>query len=65
MKSHLNRKSRAWWYAPVISATVGSINKRTAVQAGGGKKQDSISKIIKAKKGWGCGSSNRVPIKQV
>jgi glycogen synthase len=39
----------------------GSINKRTTVQASLYKKQTPISKITKAKIGWGHGSSGREP----
>jgi hypothetical protein len=41
------------WSTPDIPATVGSINRRIIVQAGLGKKQDSISKITRAKRA-GC-----------
>jgi hypothetical protein len=42
-------------------SSMGSINRRVIVQIGPSKKQDCISKITSAKKGWKSGSSNRVP----
>jgi hypothetical protein len=44
-----------------IPVMTGSINKRIIVQEGLGKKRDSISKIIRAKKDWGYGSSAHMP----
>jgi hypothetical protein len=49
---HLNRKSWARWYTSAILAIAGSLN-RIAVHAGLDKKQNSISKTIKAKRAGG------------
>jgi hypothetical protein len=43
-------KSRTLWYTPVIPETAESTNRRIAVQASPGKKQDPISKIIRVKR---------------
>jgi hypothetical protein len=37
-----------WWYASVIPATVGSVNRRTVVQAGLGINRNPMPKITKA-----------------
>jgi hypothetical protein len=42
-RSHLNRKSWAWWHTPAISVSVKVQNRRIVVQAGLGKKRDPIS----------------------
>jgi hypothetical protein len=44
------KKSWVWRCAPVSPATERSINRRTVVHAGPGKKQDHVSKITRAKK---------------
>jgi hypothetical protein len=46
-------KTWAWWCIALIPATAGSINRRIAVHASLGKKQDSISKITIAKRAGG------------
>jgi hypothetical protein len=46
--THLNQLL-VQWCVPVISATVGNINGRITVQASPCKKQDPVSKIIKAR----------------
>jgi hypothetical protein len=61
MKPHLNKKSWAGQHEPVIPATVGSINRRTAVQARVGKikKQGPFLKTNHSKKGWRPSSSGK------
>jgi hypothetical protein len=57
-RPHLNRKSWVCWSMPVIPATMGSINRRMAVQASlSNKNQEPISKVTRAKKSWRRGSS--------
>jgi hypothetical protein len=47
---HLEGQSWAWWHMPVIPATAGSINRRTAYSPVWAKKQwDPFSKITRAK----------------
>jgi hypothetical protein len=50
MRPYLKRKNWAWWSIPVIPAMLRSTNRMTAVQASLNKKQDPISKIIRAKR---------------
>jgi hypothetical protein len=42
-------KSWVWWHVPVIPAITVNLNRKIAVQASLGKKQDLISKITRAK----------------
>jgi hypothetical protein len=52
-KTPLNRKGWIGWCMPIIPSTAGSINTRTAVQAGPGEKRDPISKITRAERARG------------
>jgi hypothetical protein len=46
-------KGWLWWCTSLNPAIAGSINRRTVVQAGLGKKRDPISKITRAKRAGG------------
>jgi hypothetical protein len=49
VRSYLNKKSWAWQHVPVIPATSRTVNMKIAFQASPSKKQESISKITRAK----------------
>jgi hypothetical protein len=53
LRPDLTEKSWVWWCVSVIPASVGSIHRRTKVQARPGKKQVPISKITRVKRAGG------------
>jgi hypothetical protein len=48
-RPHLNRNGWAWWHKPIISATVGSTNTRTMIQASQAKSETLSQKQPKQK----------------